>query len=144
MLTEDEKTIVKADDFSNEKNKDILWKAFGIVLPTELIQEDDAIEDYFIAHKFSREGMHEYFDYKRQFLLDYKKKTLREFFSVAGIIAGLLFQAASSTLLIRIVADAILAFLAGCLLYNSVEKEKLSEKYNTLNEHLGLTFVKKR
>mgnify|MGYP001625264238 CR=1 FL=1 len=108
--------------------EEFIWRVFGVCSIRELSAEDNAIEEYFFDHDWSREQIFEYNHFKEDFIKKY-----------GSICANLWSSGYFSMLMLGTftVSSAIFA-------RNLQERRELTDSYNQKNKSLGLTFVKKR
>ncbi|HIR48581.1 MAG TPA: hypothetical protein IAB35_01220 [Candidatus Faecimonas gallistercoris] len=128
------------------KSEDIIWHIFGVPSMKTLREEDDAIEEYFFDHDWSKEQVFEYYDFKADFITKYGD-------ICANLLASGYFLAISAAYFASpfAKADLVSMLMLGTFTVSSAifarnlqEKKKLSDSYNQKNESLGITFVKKR
>lgn len=128
------------------KSEDFIWRIFGVPSMKALREEDNAIEEYFFNHGYSKEQIFEYHDFKADFLTKYGDVC-------ANLWASGYFSAISAAYFASpLVKDDLVSMLmlgtftisSAIFARNLQEKKELSDSYNQKNESLGITFVKKR
>ena len=129
------------------KSEDIIWHIFGVPSMKTLREEDDAIEEYFFDHDWSKEQVFEYYDFKADFITKYGDICANLLASGSFSALSLAWIIANSSTTEELFSTLMLgAFSISSAIFarNLQEKKDLSDSYNQKNESLGITFVKKR
>ncbi len=126
--------------------EEFIWRVFGVCSIRQLRAEEDAIEEYFFDHEWSREQIFEYHHFKEDFIKKYGS-------ICAGLWSSGYFSAISAAYFASpVVTDDLVSMLmlgtftvsSALFARNLQEKRELTDSYNQKNKSLGLTFVKKR
>ena len=126
--------------------EEFIWRVFGVCSIRELSAEDDAIEEYFFDHDWSREQIFEYNHFKDDFIKKYGS-------ICANLWSSGYFSAVSAAYFASPLAkdDLVSILMLGTFTVSSAifarslqERRELTDSYNQKNKSLGLTFVKKR
>ena len=129
------------------KSEDFIWRIFGVPSTKALREEDDAIEEYFFDHDWSKELIFEYYDFKADFITKYGDICANLLASGSFSALSLAWIIANSSTTEELFSTLMLgAFSISSAIFarNLQEKKELSDSYNQKNESLGITFVKKR